>query len=103
MVFHATVPRVLSEDASPPRAASDPAFVTGRRREIAELRETAHLLRAEAAVLPDVVRRLQAYDRPDVWAGRRADHFRLELVDLARRIASPGIGVVTGLAEAATR
>jgi hypothetical protein len=94
---------MLSEPASPPRADPDPALVASRRREIAELRETAHRLRLEASALPDLLRTLQSYDRPDVWTGRRADHFRMELLDVARRVTSPGVGALTGLAEAAAR
>jgi hypothetical protein len=69
----------------------------------AELRRAATELRHHAEALPAVLRRLDAYDRPDVWQGALADRHRRTVIDVCRRLASPSVGTALTLVEIAAR
>lgn len=77
-----------------------------RRRlegEADRLRAAAHQLREHADSLGPLLRRVQSFDRSDVWMGGVADRYRGTMIDLARTLASPWAGAATGLYEAAAR
>lgn len=67
----------------------------------ADLRRAAATLRHHAVALPLVLRRLDAYDRPDVWQGALAERHRREVLDVSRRLASPSVGAGPALVEVA--
>ena len=77
-----------------------------RRRlegEADRLRAAAHQLREHADALGPLLRRVQSFDRPDVWMGGVADRYRGAMIDLMRELTSPWAGAATGLYEAAAR
>jgi hypothetical protein len=88
---------------SPTPPSPDPAVLAGRRREASELRSAAQQLRHRATASRETLRTLEAYDRPDVWYGRRADHVHAEVVEAVRRLTSPWAGALDGIAAAAVR
>jgi hypothetical protein len=59
-------------------------------------------LRRISDELTEIMDRLRTYDRPDVWRGRLAAQFRIELVDQHRRLFGAN-GAVVALHEAAAR
>jgi len=95
-------PGVLIPDPVPDQP-TDAAMTAARHRQADLLRACARELRVQASELPEVLRRIDAYDRPDVWEGHLAARSRAEMAEITRRITSPGAGAAAGLTEAAAR
>jgi hypothetical protein len=98
----------MSDPSSPdprcfPLVTLDAAAPRRLAAEADELRTAARALVAHAAELPELLRTVADFDRPDVWQGGRADQFRLAMVDVTRRLCSPSIGAAGELLEAAAR
>ncbi len=68
-----------------------------------ELLACADAVRSEARRVLGLVLDLTAYDRDDVWQGRRADTFRAALQDHLRALTGAYSGAVPALDEAARR
>jgi hypothetical protein len=66
-----------------------------------QLRADAAALRRHADEMVDALARLRLYDRPDVWRGRRADRFRLDLAAQHRQLLG-SVGAVPLLLDLAS-